>query len=328
MRPKFDENTESEAVPTLIRPWSRSKSRQLPCADVVASLGVLAPLRVDQSFASGSRLNSLILSKDSIKHISPHIFGHVSFLRLETPPPNLYVQGAYITQQSGVGAGTAVFTRRSSRLFAVQDQYPPSGFSAYGIVAFPSSMTSDSVNRYKAICEGFVSSILASSELVKESVPVSAQFPTIWPLRSNDLATSLNSSPNVNLDLCDRIVMDIDTTMSAIAVNRAKVQLQARIGDGDFGVNGDGPYLLAWAPGSDFESADDDVLLLQFDLSDVTNSLQAKRVFQFWTEEIERDPGTWERGFNFNRIRLKLMLGADKYGSMILSVAKLFLKQR
>ena len=37
-----------------IRPWSRSKSRQLPCADVAASLGVLAPLRIDQSFASGS----------------------------------------------------------------------------------------------------------------------------------------------------------------------------------------------------------------------------------------------------------------------------------
>ena len=55
-RPKFDENTESEAVPTLIRPWSRSKSRQLPCADVVASLGVLAPLRIDQNFASGSQV--------------------------------------------------------------------------------------------------------------------------------------------------------------------------------------------------------------------------------------------------------------------------------
>ena len=41
-------------MPTLIRPWSRSKSRQLPCADVAASLGVLAPLRIDQSFASGS----------------------------------------------------------------------------------------------------------------------------------------------------------------------------------------------------------------------------------------------------------------------------------
>ena len=53
-RPKFDKYTESEAVPTLIRPWSRSKSHQLPCVDVVASLGVLAPLRIDQSFASGS----------------------------------------------------------------------------------------------------------------------------------------------------------------------------------------------------------------------------------------------------------------------------------
>ena len=41
-------------MPTLIRPWSPSKSHQLPCPDVVASLGVLAPLRIDQSFASGS----------------------------------------------------------------------------------------------------------------------------------------------------------------------------------------------------------------------------------------------------------------------------------
>ena len=53
-RLKLGENTESEAASTLIRPWSRSKSRQLPCADVAASLGVLAPLRIDQSFASGS----------------------------------------------------------------------------------------------------------------------------------------------------------------------------------------------------------------------------------------------------------------------------------
>ena len=72
MRPKFDENTESEAVPTLIRPWSRSKSRQLPCADVVASLGVLAPLRVDQSFASGSTIRRIReATEDKIGNISP-----------------------------------------------------------------------------------------------------------------------------------------------------------------------------------------------------------------------------------------------------------------
>ena len=59
-RLKFGENIESEAAPTLIRPWSRSKSRQLPCADVAASLGVLAPLRIDQSFASGSVLYGIL----------------------------------------------------------------------------------------------------------------------------------------------------------------------------------------------------------------------------------------------------------------------------
>ena len=48
------DNTESEAAPTLIWPTSRSKPRQLPCADVVASLGSLAPFRIAQSFARGS----------------------------------------------------------------------------------------------------------------------------------------------------------------------------------------------------------------------------------------------------------------------------------
>ena len=47
-------------MPTLIRPWSPSKSHQLPCADVVASLGVLAPLRIDQNFASGSLIKQYI----------------------------------------------------------------------------------------------------------------------------------------------------------------------------------------------------------------------------------------------------------------------------
>ena len=80
-RPKFDENTESEAVPTLIRPWSRSKSHQLPCADVVASLGVLAPLRIDQSFASGS--SGFKLSSD------PHFVDKVrDIIGLYLSPPD------------------------------------------------------------------------------------------------------------------------------------------------------------------------------------------------------------------------------------------------
>ena len=51
-------------MPTLIRPWSRSKSRQLPCPDVVASLGVLAPLRIDQNFASGSEERNFDLAEE------------------------------------------------------------------------------------------------------------------------------------------------------------------------------------------------------------------------------------------------------------------------
>ena len=53
-RPKPDENTESEAAPTPIRPWWSSKSRQLPRTGVSANLSGLAPIRIAQSFASGS----------------------------------------------------------------------------------------------------------------------------------------------------------------------------------------------------------------------------------------------------------------------------------
>ena len=78
-RPKFDENTESEAVPTLIRPWSPSKSHQLPCPDVVASLGVLAPLRIDQSFARGSLVWVFLRRSESIRILQA---AHVSKLRI------------------------------------------------------------------------------------------------------------------------------------------------------------------------------------------------------------------------------------------------------
>ena len=271
-------------------------------------------------------LNSLVLDNESIPKINPYVFGHVAFLRMSAPQSSLRVKGAYLAPQSDAGGRAAVFTRRSSRLFAVQNQYPPRGFGAYGILAFPSSITTSSESRYKAICEGFVSTILPSLELVKEpmSISESNQFPTIWPLRTSNLANSLNSNFSVDLSLCEEIVRDIDATMSAVALDRARTQSQSRGGSSDSALDGDGPYLLAWAPGFDFESAGDDVLILQFDLSDVRNSQQAERVFRFWTEEIEKDPGTWDQGFNFERIRLKLMLGADKYGEMIVSVAKMF----
>ena len=274
----------------------------------------------DAIFISTPRLNSLKLDFDSVEYISPSVFGEVSFLRLDTPQSLLVVPDAFFTQQSGFGAGMAVFSRRSSRLFAVKEQYPPSDFAAYGILAFPSGVTSHTLNRYMAICEAFVATLLASSELVEQSIPESAQFPTIWPLYSSQLANALNSNLKVNITKCDQIVRDIDAAMSAIAIDRAERQGTKRVGNDDLSLGGDGPYLLAWAPGADFENADDDVLVLHFDLSNVMNSEQANRVFRFWTEEIERDPGTWERGFDVGRMRLKVMLGVDKYGGMILDV--------
>ena len=222
------------------------------------------------------------------------------------------VPGAYLTLQSGGASGTAVFIVRSSRKFAAHNQYPPDGFSAYAILAFPSSVTQDSTSRYKAICEGYLSTLVASGRLVANAIPESSQLVTIWPLEDAAMANDLNAWPIVRNHSCDDVVDNIDILMSQEAIGRAERHL-----DVDF--TGDGPYLLAWSPGRNYDDPSDDLAVLALDLTNVLTSEQAKRAFGFWRDEIERDPAIWEKAWNLEAIKLKFVWFAERYGPPILN---------
>jgi hypothetical protein len=59
-------------------------------------------------------------------------------------------------------------------------------------------------------------------------------------------------------------------------------------------------------------------LVLVSDLSNVTNSAEAKRIFSDWSKDIIENPALWERGWNAEKMRVAIRLWADKYGSDIL----------
>ena len=244
-------------------------------------------------------------------HINPTIFEKVSFLQLDSYDSGISIIGSGITLQSGGISSTIEYKIRSSRLFGTHNQYPPNGFSAYAIVAFSSSATSESMSRYTAICEGYLNTLVASKRLVKENqVLRSSQFATIWPLLKIQMAEELNDNFAPRNSTCSDIVGSIDLLMSREAIQRAENHLDEEL-------TGDGPYLLAWSPGQRYDDVSDDVPVFVLDLSDVRNAQQAANAFNFWSRKIEKDPGVWEDGWSFERLKLKVEWWVSRYGSEI-----------
>ena len=263
------------------------------------------------------RLVSLGVDRERIRHINPLIFGQMRFLQLDSYDTRVQVHNALITPQSGGVSGTVNYEIRTSRLFGAHKQYPPTGFSAYAIVAFSSGPTQDSVSRYKAICEGYLNTLTASKEYVDENVPLSDLLATIWPLTASVMADRLNAKHALRNAACGDIVQNIDFRISKEAIRRAETHL-----DEEF--TGDGPYLLAWTPGQRYNDASDDVPVLVLDLSNVRTSQQAVNAFNFWSREIEKDPGVWVGGWNFERLKLKMRWWVARYGEGILNFIERF----
>jgi hypothetical protein len=84
--------------------------------------------------------------------------------------------------------------------------------------------------------------------------------------------------------------------------------------------NGRGPFLLAWAPGTQKGQAD--ALVLVSDLSNVVNIEDAKSVFAQWSSEIQQKPDIWNKGWDVNKLTLLIRLWIDRYGSDILKYIK------
>ena len=218
-------------------------------------------------------------------------------------------------QEQAASAPPAV---RASRLFAGPEQYPPEDFAAYGILAFRSGATSQSEQRYLAICEGFLAGLPAAAELANRDIPLEEQMATVWPLDDVGLANHVNGTnpDSVPRELCGDIVTGIDLITSLDAI--AMAEMAASEGES---FDGAGPYLIAWSPSTDVGQPDVPVLI--WDLSDVTTIEEATRQFVDWADEIVENPDLWRDGWGLDRLRATLRQWADKYGPAILRVFNL-----
>lgn len=178
-------------------------------------------------------------------------------------------------------------------------------FKAYGLVAFSTRATQSDKERHLMICEAYTASLPHISE---SNVDSSQQLVTVWPVTSIDVSLLLNRAPR--LEGCEYAVHNYDliTSLSAYA--------DAELAGAD--LSGTGPYLLAWSPHSQKGKVGSQVLVT--DLSTVTTTEQALSVFRDWRNDIQLDTSLWEKGWNLEKLRLKIQQWADRYGEQLLVI--------
>lgn len=198
-----------------------------------------------------------------------------------------------------------------SRAFAGPSEYPPSGFSAYGVVVFTSKAVAANFGRYKMICEAYTAAMPSFLEL---GSPVSGQFVTVWPITTDDISDSLNSDwpflfePAEFSKLCRKAVGAYNLAAALRTLDAARRSGAA--------LDGVGPFLLAWSPPTKMGMPKAPVLVM--DLSNVTSYSEAQRLFLDWRRQIVEKPKLWRDGWDIEKIRIKILLFADRYGSKIM----------
>lgn len=189
----------------------------------------------------------------------------------------------------------------TTRNFFGPHDVPPINFAAYGIVAFPQTATSSTLQRYKSICEAYVATLPLVSAT---SAPTTEQMVTVWPVESASLASRLNGQGEA---VCKEAVEHYDLPTALIALKEARTQERKEL-------SGVGPYLLAWTPSS--KKGQPDTVVLVLDLSDATVDQHYLSYFQDWREKIEQNPKLWRNGtWSMTEIRVL----ADKYGNLLFS---------
>lgn len=193
----------------------------------------------------------------------------------------------------------------ATRIFISPGSHPPSGFAAYGIVAFGSRAMPSDIDRHLMICEAYTATLPHTSE---SSALKSEQLVTAWPVTQYQFAVHLNYAPRT--DVCPKAVEHYDLITARKAYREAE-RAGAKLA-------GNGPYLLAWSPST--QKGETDALVLVADLSTVTTPSQALSVFNGWRRDIEGDPMLWNDGWDLNRVRLKMQQWADLYGERLITM--------
>ena len=188
----------------------------------------------------------------------------------------------------------------ATHTFAGPLEFPPEGYLAYGVLAFPQKPTPDTEHRYQLICEAFIKTISFTSEVTQ---PISAQMVTIWPVTSAQIARKIHAAPET--DRCRMAVAHYHLPHSERAMEFARMAGQ-KLGTGR------GPFLLAWSPGGTMGNSK--VPVLDRDLSLVVTRQQADDEFRAWKAEI-RNRDCWDCTNFVENSRRNLRLYADYYGA-------------
>lgn len=213
---------------------------------------------------------------------------------------------------------------RASRRFEVLGNSSRNDFAGFGVVAFRRSPVGSLSERAKLLCHAFIIGIRPVSVLVDSGTMPDQQVVTAWPINSVGNASDMNKgalNPRNAGEVCNDAVAHYDWEQGDNAIEEAadfffahgKNEIAERIASPDQ----DGPWLLAWAPGAQKGSTEDDVLVLAFNLSHVSTESQAERVFQAWRVAIEQNPELWTVGkianetWNSAIIRWANMIGRD-----------------
>ena len=164
-------------------------------------------------------------------------------------------------------------------------------YSGYAVIAFATAPSGAQYNRAIAICEGFIAALNDVEEVILNNRTRNVQVATVWPVRhgfttqgpiaaKNDCATAVNS---YNLFEGQKALREAHSFF----YSRRQNDVAERI------LTARGPFLLAWTPGSEKGGTHSDVLMLAFDLSNISTVADAEESFQAWAYSIERNPDLW-----------------------------------
>lgn len=194
---------------------------------------------------------------------------------------------------------------KASRIFGGPDEYPPTDFAAYGIVAFPAKVSSYDKERHLMMCEAYASVILPAA-----ASPVSRkhQMTTVWPV--DTVASARRATKARRKDTCNAAVENYGLATSLKAIRMAKVTGAK--------VDGRGPFLIAWSPPTSM--GQESAVVLFANLSDVADYETATEVMSRWVSDIETNPELWKDGGFDSGVRATVRRWADHYGPMLLTV--------
>ncbi|MCA0905115.1 hypothetical protein LCM27_01745 [Ruegeria marisrubri] len=204
----------------------------------------------------------------------------------------------------------------ASRSFAGPNEFPPSKFAAYGILAFPTDPSFNASNRkrFSRFCDAYSSAIPSTEAFLARGIPTSKQMVTVLPIAKQEVAEQANQASKK--EGCLLASQNYGLIQAQSAIEEANYAAERTDGVGK--LTGRGPFLIAWSPGS--KKGSRDTIVLVADLSNSVTNEQISADMRLWAETIQLRPDLWRRGWNVEGLRLSAQRWVDRRATGILEV--------